>query len=63
MGHSIILATHEVEVALYWADFVIILEDGQVLAADTSKAIFGNRALLEQLDLAVPWYLRLRSKE
>jgi cobalt/nickel transport system ATP-binding protein len=61
-GHSIILATHEVEIALYWADFVIIIEDGQVLAVDTSKKIFANRALMEQLDLTVPWYLRLRSK-
>lgn len=62
-GHSIILATHEVEIALYWADFVIILEDGQILAADSSKTIFANRALMEQLDLSDPWYLRLRSKE
>lgn len=62
-GHSIILATHEVEIALYWADFVIILEEGQVLAADSSKTIFANRALMEQLDLSEPWYLRLRSKD
>lgn len=59
-GKSIILATHEVEIARYWADFVVIMHAGRVLAADTKERVFADHALLERMGLMTPWYVALQ---
>ena len=59
-GTSIILATHEIEIARYWADFVVIMDAGQVLAADEKERVFENHELLERMGLMTPWYMALQ---
>jgi cobalt/nickel transport system ATP-binding protein len=48
---SIVLAVHDIEIARRWANLVIIMEAGQVLACDTSAAIFADRALMKRTGL------------
>lgn len=55
-GKTIILATHELEIAQYWADYVVILQSGVAFAAGSSKEIFANKQLLAQAGLDKPWY-------
>lgn len=56
-GKTIVLATHDVEFARYWANLVVVMEAGRVIAADTAATIFANQALMEQTGLGQPWYL------
>lgn len=56
-GTTLILATHEMEIARHWADYVIVMDNGRVLAADTPDAIFANKTILLQTGLAEPWYV------
>jgi cobalt/nickel transport system ATP-binding protein len=56
-GKTIMLATHDIEFARYWADLVVVMEAGQVIAAGTSETIFADQALMAQTGLDQPWYL------
>lgn len=56
-GKTIVLATHDVEFARYWADLVVVMEAGRVIAADTAATIFANQELMAQTGLGQPWYL------
>ncbi|MEM7113956.1 MAG: ABC transporter ATP-binding protein [Chloroflexota bacterium] len=55
-GKTIIVATHEYEVARYWADFVIVMEKGRVLLADESEVVFSDADVLKNIGLNAPWY-------
>ena len=59
-GKSIIITSHEVEVARHWADFVVIIDHGRIVTADTSKRLFANKRLLKRLGMEKPWYISLR---
>lgn len=56
VGKSVIVATHEYEVARYWADFVVVMDQGKVLAAGYTEDVFGQVELLEKIGLDRPWY-------
>lgn len=55
-GKTILLATHDTEFARYWADLVVVMEAGRIVAADTPGVVFSNQALLQQTGLGEPWY-------
>jgi cobalt/nickel transport system ATP-binding protein len=55
-GKTVMLATHDLDEARYWADWVVLMEAGRIIAADTPERIFANRGLLERLGMAEPWY-------
>lgn len=64
-GHTIVIATHDVQLALEWADVVVVLKEGQVLREAAPEVVFCERELLEQAHLRQPLvldaYVRLRS--
>lgn len=55
-GKSVIVATHEYEVARFWADFVVVIGQGKVLAAGYTEDVFEQVELLEKIGLNRPWY-------
>lgn len=57
-GRTIILATHDVDFAYEWADQVIILAGGRVIA-DGSASILQNEALLKSAALEPPLLLQI----
>lgn len=59
-GTTIILSTHEVEIALYWAEFVVIMRQGTVLSAASTESTFSDIELLREAGLDRPWYSTLR---
>ena len=59
---TLVLATHEYEIARYWADFVVVLHHGRVLLADTPEEIFARDDILGPLGLDRPWYDQLMQK-
>jgi cobalt/nickel transport system ATP-binding protein len=60
-GKTLVLATHELEIARYWADLVVVMDRGRVVMADTPQVVFQNEVLLQPLGLDRPWYAGLRN--
>ena len=61
-GKTIVLATHELELAHYWADYIVIMHRGRVLGEGESEVILADENLLALIGLERPWYTGLRDK-
>jgi len=57
-GTAIIIATHDVDLAARWADRVIILKDGRVLA-EGGPGLLTDKQLVESADLICPLIARV----
>ncbi|MCS7259866.1 MAG: energy-coupling factor ABC transporter ATP-binding protein [Anaerolineae bacterium] len=55
-GKTILMATHNLSVVRYWASYVIVLQEGQVVFSGTPKALLTNRTVLEQTELSRVWW-------
>lgn len=45
-GRSVVLATHDLHTIRTWADQVLVMDDGRVVAADTPQHLFTDQDLL-----------------
>ena len=65
-GRSIVISTHDVELALAWADHVILLRQGRLLAEGRPDAVLADDPLLREARLLQPIvvsaYRQLRAK-
>ncbi|QYZ78802.1 ATP-binding cassette domain-containing protein [Methanofollis formosanus] len=53
-GRTVLLSTHDVELAYRWADEVVLMESGTVLRHGSPETIFSDTALLHQARLKPP---------
>ncbi|MCL2296228.1 MAG: ATP-binding cassette domain-containing protein [Methanomassiliicoccaceae archaeon] len=53
-GSTVIISTHDMETAYSWADLVIVLVDGEVLAQGTPFEVFSMKDVLDRAGLSVP---------
>lgn len=58
-GVTVIFSTHDVDLAYSWADHVILLREGKVLASGAPEQVFWRDDLLAQSGLARPWVVEL----
>jgi cobalt/nickel transport system ATP-binding protein len=58
-GKTILISTHDVELAYPWADRVILLLSGEILREDSPDVAFGDAALVRKARLSVPVLLDL----
>ena len=58
-GTTIVLATHDMDLAYAWADDVAILCDGQVVSGGVPDIVLGDKARLEQCRLRMPFVLEM----
>lgn len=58
-NRTILLSTHNVDLAYEWADEIIVLHDGTVVAQGTPVDVFQNKALLLQSHLEQPMILEI----
>ena len=56
-GTSIVISTHDVNLAYSWASHVILLNQGQVLAQGKPDEVFSDSSLLAASSLEKPWIL------
>ena len=56
-GTTIVLATHDMEMAYAWSDDVAILCGGQIVSEGTPETVLSNQAALEQCHLRMPFVL------
>ena len=57
-GITMMMSTHDMELAYEWADRVAVLKDGTILRIGTPQEIFTNKELLQQVNLAPPKLLQ-----
>ena len=65
-GRTIVISTHDVELALAWADHVIVLRQGRLLAEGRPDVVLADEPLLREARLLLPIvvnaYRQLRAK-
>jgi len=58
-GKTIIISTHDVELAYLWADQIILVNKGTVLHAGTPEEVFTDPALITSSNLRMPAVLEI----
>ncbi|MEG4199290.1 cobalt ABC transporter ATP-binding protein, partial [Microcoleus sp. Pol12A5] len=55
----ILLASHDLDFIYRWADWVFVMDRGQLILEGTPGTVFAQRDVLEQLQLGVPLAIEL----
>ncbi|KKI90921.1 cobalt ABC transporter ATPase [Bacillus sp. SA1-12] len=58
-NRTVLLSTHDVDLAYEWADEVIILNNGHLLAQGIPVEVFNQREILEKSHLQKPWMMEV----
>ena len=58
-GKTVIISTHDIELAYPWADRAILLLNGRILQEDVPDVAFGNPELVRKARLSMPTVLEL----
>lgn len=58
-GMTVLLATHNTDYALEWADEVVLLKNGRVLSQDRPDKVLTDENLLKETNLELPSVIRL----
>jgi cobalt/nickel transport system ATP-binding protein len=58
-GTTILLASHDLDFVYSWADWVLVMDRGQLILEGTPEAVFEHRDILEELQLGVPLAIAL----
>lgn len=59
---TVILSTHDVELAYSWSDYIIVMKDGEVASEGTPYEIFSNEELIKECYLEKPLVLEVFEK-
>jgi cobalt/nickel transport system ATP-binding protein len=54
LGTTIVMATHDLNLAYCWADWIFVLDQGRLVLEGTPQTVFAQRDILESLHLGVP---------
>jgi len=58
-GKTIIISTHDVDLAYSWSDRLVIMSRGEIIAQGEPGELFLQPELIERADLALPWLLEI----
>ncbi len=58
-GTTILLASHDLDFVYRWADWVFVMDQGQLVLEGTPQTVFAQREVLENLQLGVPLAIEL----
>lgn len=58
-GKTIIISTHDVELAYPWADRIILMEKGRIIASGTPEEAFSDKEMVRRARLKTPILLEL----
>lgn len=56
---TVIIATHDMQLAAEWANRMVVMKEGKILADSTPDRIFADRKLLEEANLKAPQVVEL----
>jgi cobalt/nickel transport system ATP-binding protein len=54
-GTTVLLATHDLDVAHHWADLVAVMDTGRIVVVAPPQQVFGDPTLRDLLGPASPW--------
>ena len=57
--HTIIIATHDMQLVAEWANRILVMHNGELIADDSSEHIFQQDEILDQAGLVPPQIIRL----
>jgi len=58
-GTTVILSTHDVDLAYSWADYVFVLDDGRVIGEGEPEKVLRDEILIRKASLDKPWLVEL----
>lgn len=61
-GTTVIISTHDVELAYSWSDYVVVMKEGKILSQGQPYDIFSNESLLKECMLEKPFVLEIFEK-
>lgn len=61
-GKTIILSTHDVDLAYSWSDRLAIMHRGEVIAHGLPGELFTRPEIVKQADLTIPWVIETHSE-
>lgn len=61
-GKTIILSTHDVDLAYSWSNNMAIMFKGEIIAHGDPGEIFRQPEIVKQADLALPWLIEMHSE-
>ncbi|MCC5617403.1 energy-coupling factor ABC transporter ATP-binding protein [Nostoc sp. CHAB 5836] len=53
-GTTLLMATHDLDLVYRWADWVFVMDKGQLMLEGKPQDVFSQRTLLSELELGVP---------
>jgi cobalt/nickel transport system ATP-binding protein len=53
-GTTLLMATHDLDLVYRWADWVFVMDKGQLMLEGKPEDVFSQRTLLSELELGVP---------
>jgi len=56
-GMTVILSTHDVELAYSWSDYIVVMKDGEIFREGTPYEIFSDEKLIQECYLEKPLIL------
>jgi cobalt/nickel transport system ATP-binding protein len=60
-GTTILMATHDIDLVLSWADWVFVMHNGQIVLEGEPAKVFGEKELLVRFKLGIPLLVELWS--
>jgi cobalt/nickel transport system ATP-binding protein len=54
-GTTLLMATHDLDLVYRWADWVFVMDEGQLILEGTPEDVFSQHTVLEELELGVPF--------
>ena len=61
-GKTIIISTHDVDLAYSWSDRIAIMYSGEIIASGEPGEVFRRPDLIVRADLVLPWMLEMHSE-
>ena len=61
-GKTIILSTHDVDLAYRWSDRLAIMHSGEIIAHGLPGELFTRREIIERADLTMPWLIEMHNE-
>lgn len=59
LGKTIVISTHDVDLAYEWVDYTFLLAQGQIVGEGEPGQTFGRQELLARCSLKQPWVLKV----
>jgi cobalt/nickel transport system ATP-binding protein len=53
-GNTLLMATHDLDLVYWWADWVFVMDQGQLIIEGEPQEVFSQQKVLEELDLGLP---------